>query len=120
MATITASAPGTPVLAPALVLSYGYTRGSRNVIIELLDSEYPAVFLRPAQSKSGTLSLLFTSNDSAREAAAVLGNPDRFQFTEPSAGETWDFVVAGEITNTKVEGIDYWTVTAVFREVAPL
>ena len=107
-------------LNPILVLDYAYTRGSRNVVLEPLGSSDPTVFLRPAKSRAGTLSLLFGTAFAAREAVNVLSAADRFSFSEPAAGEEWDFIVTGDVTNTKVQGVDYWTVDAEVREVAQL
>lgn len=107
-------------LDPILVLDYAYSRGSRNVVLEPLGSSDPTVFLRPAKSRAGTLSLLFGSAFAAREAVTVLSAADRFSFAEPAVGEEWDFIVTGDVTNTKVQGVDYWTVDAEVREVSPL
>lgn len=107
-------------LNPILVLDYAYTRGSRNVVLEPLGSSDPTVFLRPARSRAGTLSLLFGSAFAAREAVKTLSAADRFSFSEPAVGEAWDFIVTGDVTNTKVTGVDYWTVDAEVREVTQL
>lgn len=118
MATITTS--DLTVISPALVLNYAYTRASRNVVLEPLNSSYPTVFLRANQSKSGTLELLFTSTTAARDATALLGAGDRFHFEETAVGEDWHFVVVGDLQNTKVPGVNYWIVSAVVREVQTL
>lgn len=107
-------------VTPVLVLDYAYSRASRNVILELLGSTYPTVFLRPAQSRSGTLSLLFSSADDARTAVDMLTAVNRYTFTETAVGEQWDFIVAGDVANTKVEGVEYWIVNVTVREVATL
>ncbi|WP_419707665.1 hypothetical protein [Promicromonospora sp. NFX87] len=107
-------------ITPLAVLDYGFTRGSRNVVLELLGSGYPTVFLRPAQSRSGTLSLLFGSADDARNAETAFGAADRFHFEEPEVGENWHFIITGNVTVAKVEGVNYWTVGAEFREVESL
>jgi hypothetical protein len=119
MATVTAASDGT-VLTPSLVVDYAYDRESRNVVLDTLGTPYPTVFLREAASLSGTLSLLFPSALSAREAVEVLSRADRFSFAEPSAGEAWDFVVVGAVTNTKTPGTDYWLVRTQVREVEVL
>lgn len=115
MATITAT--DATVITPLDVLDYAYTRASRNVVLEPLGSHYPTVFLRTAQSKSGTLSLLFSSNSSARAAMNTLASVNRFHFQEPAAGEDWHFVVTGDLTNTKQTGVNYWIVSATVRAV---
>ena len=119
MAVIESADPLAADIVPVLILNYGYENASRNAIIDLLASEYPAVFLRPAASKSGTLSMLFSSGVDARAAAAILNAPNRFHFEEPAAGEEFDFVRAGAVSTTKVEGIDYWITNVDFREVEP-
>ena len=118
MATITNTSD--QVITPTLVLDYAYSRASRNVVLEPLGSEYPTVFLRPAQSRSGTLSLLFSSGATARAAVAFLTAADRFAFEEPAAGEQFEFIVSGGVTNTKQEGLRFWVVNAEVREVEPL
>ena len=107
-------------IKPALVLDYGYDRGSRNVVLEPLGSGYPTVFLRPAQSRSGTLSMLFKRRADARAAEDLLGAADRFHFQEPAIGEDWHFIVTGRIAVVEVPGTNHWTVSAEFREVEPL
>jgi hypothetical protein len=117
MATITPALGA--VITPLLVLEYGFTRASRDVILEPLGSKYPTVFLRESQSKAGTLTLLFAGNAAATSAEETLGSVNRFHFEEPAAGQDFHFVKAGAITVTKIEGVDYWTVAVEFREVEP-
>ena len=119
MATITAASDST-VLTPAMVLDYAYDRASRNVVLDTLGTPYPTVFLRQALSRSGTLSLLFPSALSAREAVEVLSRADRFTFAEPGVDEQWDFVVTGSVTNKQTPGTDFWVVDAQVREVEVL
>lgn len=119
MATITAASDD-EIIVPLLVLDYAYTRGSRNVVLEPLGSSDPTVFLRPAKSRTGTLSLLFSHASTARAAVGILSRADRYTFEEAAVGEEWDFVVVGDIVNTKVQGVNYWTVDAEVREVAQL
>jgi hypothetical protein len=107
-------------VTPLLVLDYAYSKASRNVLLEPLGSSYPTVFLRPAQSRAGTLSLLFGSASDARTAVDVLSAADRYTFTESAVGEEWDFITAGDVTNTKVQGVNYWIVNVDVREVAAL
>lgn len=120
MATIDPATPGAPTLTPAAVLNYGYQRGSRNVVLEPLGSGYPSVFLRDAQSRSGTLELLFTNAAASLTAEQTLGAADRFHFVEPVSGEEFHFVVTGAISRNKVEGVNYWTLSVEFREVEAL
>jgi hypothetical protein len=116
MATITAASDST-VLTPVMVLDYAYNRASRNVVLDTLGTSYPTVFLREALSRAGTLSLLFPSALSARQATEVLSRADRYSFAEPTVGEAWDFIVTGDVTNTKAPGFDFWIVNAQVREV---
>lgn len=119
MATITAATDAT-VLSPVLILDYAYARRSRNMILEPLGSEYPTVFLREAESLSGTLSMLFSGASTARNAVAVLSRADRYSFAEPDVGEAWDFIVTGDVRNEKQEGTTFWVVSAQVREVESL
>lgn len=106
-------------LHPLLVLNYATRRASRNVLLEPLGSKYPTTFLREAQSKAGTLSLLFQGDAEAREAEDFLGAATRFTFSEPTVGELWDFVVTGAITRTQ-QATSVWIVDAEVREVEAL
>lgn len=107
-------------LHPLAVLNYATRRASRNVLLEPLGSKYPTVFLREAQSKAGTLSLLFLGDAPSREAETFLSSANRFTFSEPTVGETWDFVVTGDVGRTHQTGTSYWIVDAEVREVEPL
>lgn len=106
-------------LEPAAVIDYATRRESRSMVLEPLGSKYPTVFLREAQSRSGTLSLLFLGDSVSREAEAFLSSPARFTFEESAVGESWDFVVVGAITRTRQAGTSYWVVSAEVREVRP-
>lgn len=120
MATITANSDST-VITPELVLDYAYSSESRNVVLEPLGGPgYPTVFLRPASSRAGTLSLLFATASAARAAHATLTKADRFAFAEPAVGEEFEFVVTGPVTNTHQAGTTVWVVAAPVREVEPL
>lgn len=117
MATVTNLLGAT--ITPVLVLNYATRRASRNVLLEPLGSPYPTVFLREAQSKAGTLSLLFLGDAPSRAAEDFLAAADRFTFAEPTVGESWDFIVTGAVTRTRQMGTSYWTVDAEVREVEP-
>lgn len=107
-------------LNPLLVLNYGFTSASRSILLETIGSKYPTTFLKPARSKSGTLSMLFDTTDKAMEADEVMRTASRFTFEELSAAQVFDFIVSGAVTVNKVPGINYWTVDVEFREVEPL
>jgi len=107
-------------ITPLMVLDYGFARGSRNVVLEPLGSGYPTVFLRGAQSRSGTLSTLWLGAATARAAETFLSGADAFEFEAPEIGEGFRFVVTGPITVRKAAGTDYWTVDVEYREVEPL
>ena len=104
---------------PLLVLNYGYARGSQNVVHDLLAGSYPAVSLRPAQSMSGTLSLLFGDRASARGAEDTLTDVNRFHFEEPAVGEDFHFIVNGPVNVRNETGTTVWVVDVGYREVAP-
>ena len=106
-------------ITPVAVLNYATRRASRNVLLEPLGSKYPTVFLREAQSRAGTLSLLIRGDEESREAEEFLASGNRFTFSEPTVGEEWDFVVSGAITRTRQIGTDFWIVDAEVREVEP-
>lgn len=105
---------------PLLVLNYGFSRESRNVVLDLMGSEYPAVFLRKAQSRSGTLTMLFGSATAANDADGIFQSVNRFHFQEPAGAQDFHFVRSGPVEVVKTEGVNSWTVAVGFREVAPL
>lgn len=107
-------------IVPTLVIDYGYELGSRNIVLESLGSGFPSVFLRDAQSRAGTLSLLFTAAATSLDAADRLGRADRFHFLETDVGEDFHFIVTGAIRRTNTPGTDAWIVNVPFREVEAL
>lgn len=105
---------------PLLILDYGFSRESRNIVLDLMDSKYPAVFLREAQSRSGTLTMLFDSALVSNDADAIFQSVNRFHFQEPAAAQDFHFIRSGPVTAVKLEAVNMWTVAVGFREVAPL
>lgn len=105
---------------PLLILDYGFSRESRNVVLDLMGSTYPAVFLREAQSRSGTLTMLFDSASASNDADAIFQSVNRFHFQELAAAQDFHFIRSGPVTAVKLEAANIWTVAVGFREVAPL
>lgn len=105
---------------PLLILAYGFSRESRNIVLDLMGSTYPAVFLREAQSRSGTLTMLFDSASASNDADAIFQSVNRFHFQELAAAQDFHFIRSGPVTAVKLEARNMWTVAVGFREVAPL
>lgn len=105
---------------PLLILDYGFSRESRNIVLDLLGSKYPAVFLREAQSRSGTLTMLFSSAAASNDADAIFQSVNRFHFQESAAAQDFHFIRSGPVAVVKLEAANIWTVAVGFREVAPL
>ncbi|GLK17745.1 hypothetical protein [Herbiconiux flava] len=120
MITITASAGGY-VLRPLLVLGYTWTLNARNNIHPLVGSASPAVTVRPATLRSGTLRLLFANEQQAAAAelvhslgsALTLADSDRL-----SAGMTYHPTGRIEIA-LDPETRSRWIVSVDFQAVAP-
>jgi len=65
---------GTTTLTPQLQIGYVVSRRSRNVVHRILNSQAPAVSLRPGALRSGRHSLLFTDEATALAAVAMLAS----------------------------------------------
>lgn len=107
-------------VTPLDILDYGFSRESRNVVLDLMGSKYPAVFLREAKSRSGVMRMLFNSTAASNDADLIFQSVNRFHFQELAQAQDFHFVRSGPVNVTKVEGVNYWTLDVAFREVAPL
>jgi hypothetical protein len=119
VATTITTASGTE--SALLALRYGYDREQRSIVHEIIGTEYPAITLTRAASRSGILTLLCESIESARAVEALLTAgeivaiyADTYSDSEP---ETYSFAAVGRLSVTEEEGTSRWLVTTGFREV---
>jgi hypothetical protein len=105
---------------PVLIDGYKSSRASRNVIHNVLGANAPAVTLRAAGIRTGTLTALFVTLGEAQALEAALAANDVLQFADTdNESLLMDFIVDGGIT---VELDDdtrrLWLVEFDFHEVA--
>tara|TARA_R110002124_G_scaffold70466_3_gene189172 strand:+ start:5800 stop:6156 length:357 start_codon:yes stop_codon:yes gene_type:complete len=115
--TITASGVS---ITPALIDGYKSSRESRNVVHDILGSNVPAITLRSAGTRTGTLTALFETLAEAKSLEDVLSSADVLQFADTDNDELlMDFVVDGDITVELEDGTRaLWLVEFDFQEVA--
>lgn len=110
---------GVDTVTPILIDGYEATRESRNVVHVIIGTPEPAVTLRPAGPRRGTLTALFATRADALAAEAILAADDVLTFADPDVPSlSMTFVVDGDVT----VGLDdetraLWTVAFSFLEV---
>jgi hypothetical protein len=116
---ITVTAATGAILRPALVLGYQWKLTSRSNVHQLISSYAPAVTVRPASLRSGTLRLLFLTEGEAATAQLVhslgsvltLADSDR-----PTAGMS--YVLSGVLdTQLDTQTSKRWVVSVDYEEV---
>ena len=116
---------GATLIAPTTILGYSSVREAGTLVHPILGGGSPDVTLRPAQLRSGTLSLAFldpaTSEADSREAESVLSGPVTFTLVESDRATLgMAFVVSGQIRRElDPETRADWTVEFDYTEVAP-
>ncbi|CAO1650539.1 hypothetical protein NYA9BBAC_00907 [Salinibacterium sp. NYA9b] len=107
-------------ITPELVDGYKSSRESRNVIHTILGTNTPAVTLRTAGLRTGTLTALFKTLAEAQvlENALLAGAVLTFADTD-NDGLLMDFVVDGEISvELEDDGRALWLVEFDYQEVS--
>jgi len=104
---------------PVLVDGFTGTRTSRTVVHTLLNSGDPAISIRPAGLRTGTLSALFETQAQAQALADALATGAVQRYTDSDAGGSFRFVPSGRIEvrlddSTRAA----WWVTFDYSEVA--
>jgi hypothetical protein len=118
MATITS---GTNNFSPKLIIAWGTSQESRNVIHDIIGRTDPDVTLKAASSRSGTLEMLFETASAAETARGILANGTTFTISD---SETWldgfNFVMSGNIANVLEDTTrKVWVLEADFKEIIP-
>lgn len=115
---------GATSITPDVVLGYESAREAGSIAHPILGSSSPDVTLRPAQMRSGSLTLGFlqaTAEVDSSAAESNLAAAVAFTLTEstrPTAGMR--FVVTGPIRRTlSTETRATWTVSFDYTEIAP-
>lgn len=112
----------TGVIVPQVVNGYEASREARTVVNAVLNRSNPDVTLRDPGPRSGSLALVFATENAAQDAFAVLGTRQVFTLADPdrlSIGMS--FVVAdGDLTiGLDADTREVWIVTVPFVEVLP-
>ncbi|MBH0054486.1 hypothetical protein I6E74_09945 [Salinibacterium sp. SWN139] len=107
-------------VTPVVVDGFKSSRESRNVIHNVLGANAPAVTLRDAGVRTGTLTALFRTLAEAQSFEAVLATGQVIQFEDSdNATLTMDFILDGELTvELEDDSRSLWLVEFDFQEVA--
>lgn len=118
---MTTISDGATTVTPRLVVGFSSHRTGRNVIRDLVGTEEPAVDLRTAQKRSGSLVLLFETLETALAAEVMHAGPSKLTLTEedwPNGGMT--YVTAGDVDLELDDDTQaVWILTVEYREVSP-
>jgi hypothetical protein len=118
--TITSSAGAT--MAPDLVLGYATDREAGTIAHDIIGRAEPDYTLRPALSRSGTLSLWFTGEQASYDAARALAAAATFTLvSDERLTINMRFIVpeGGRISRELDDDTrDTWTVDVDYREIA--
>lgn len=112
---------GTSTVTPVTVTGYAATRASRNVLHAIIGTPDPAVTLRPAGLRTGTLEALFDTRADAQSAVTILASDAALTFVDtdhPSISMT--FVLDGDVTMALDDDTRaLWLVSFDYQEVLP-
>lgn len=112
---------GTNTLTPRLVSGWKHTRESRSIVHDILGTSAPAVTLRPAALRSGTLLVVVGTDDNlvaSMEGMFSAGDVLTIASTERPLVDM-SFVAVGDVTVTlDDETRTVWTIEVDFQEVA--
>lgn len=119
MATILIS--GSTVITPSVVTAIDTERVSGNRVHDIIGRANPDVTLRPAGTRSGTLSIVFvgaTSEADSAEAETALAAAAIWTLSsDDRASLEMSFVTSGRIARTLDARTGTWTLEVEFREV---
>jgi hypothetical protein len=95
MLTITSSAA---TISPDLSVGYSWDSASQNIVHRLLTNPEPIITLRPAEPRSGTLTLLFRDDAAALECERIHKLAEVFTLTDTTRpGADMRYVVDGRV-----------------------
>jgi hypothetical protein len=109
------------VARPLLILEYQTQWEAGNILHEIVGTSYPAATLRVARPRTGSLSMLFADEATARDAADLLCRASKFALTDTDRPTIrMSFVASGSISLTlDPETLTYWILDVDYQEVAP-
>ena len=121
MSTTIKGVTTTTVHTLLLMLGYEATRRGRNVIHELADSNAPAVVLRTAGLRSGTIKALCATSAAALALETDLKTAQKLEFaTTDLTGINMTFVLLNELTvELEDDTRKLFIVTFDFQEITP-
>jgi len=111
---------GTDTLTATIMDGYSAIRAGRNVVRRVLNSNVPAISLRPAALRRGRHRLVFESESVAEDAAAMLASAAELTLADtdrPNVGMTFVVPEGGDIrVELDDETRDAWIVEFDFQE----
>jgi len=112
---------GATTLTPVLVNGYRSTREAGNIVHQVIGTEWPAVTLRPARPRSGTLAMLCASLSDALAMEALHANAATLTLADTDlAGLAMAYVASGRIeVELDRDTRAHWWVRVDFQEISP-
>jgi hypothetical protein len=110
------------VARPLLVLGYETEWTAGNTLHDIVGTNIPVPTLRGASTRTGSLSMLFATEATARAAAELFCRPSRFALTDTDRTSiNMTFVASGSISLTlDPETLAYWILDVDYTEVLPV
>lgn len=115
---MTTISDGTTTITPILISGYESSRTSRNVVHPILGTNVPAVSLRAAGLRTGTLTALVANRAAAVALETVLAKALLLTYTDPDTTLSMTFVLDGEArVKLDPDTLTLWTVVWDYSEV---
>lgn len=118
---MTSISDGTTTLTPTLIDGYRSVRRAGNIVHPIIANAWPAVTLRPAKPRTGTLSMLVMSLSDALAMDALHSTESTLTLVDGDLpGLNMTYVASGDITvelddRTRLR----WWVRVDFQEIQP-
>ena len=110
---------GASTITPILVLGYGADRAANNIVHAIPGRSNPDVTLRPANLRTGTLELGFTSELESKDAADLHATGGVFTLSDTDrASVGMSYVASGRISRALEDTTrGAWVISVDFQEV---
>lgn len=110
---------GSTTITPVLVLGWQTSQESRNIIHAIIGRSDPEVTLQPANLRTGTLQLFFTTEAAAEEARVLHSGAAVFYLdSDEITSANMYYVVNGSISAALEDDTRlYWTVSVDYQEI---
>lgn len=104
---------------PIMVVGYNFAQSSRSIVHDVPGRTDSPVTIFGADSRTGTLELLYSTTAAADAARELLGLPSTFTFADTEQTDlAFSFVVVGDISmEQRSASRRTWVVSVGFREV---